>query len=662
MSTEKTNAPANEQMMQRLKQAIQVIDQLEGRLKRELDAKHEPIAIIGMGCRFPGGVYTPEQFWALLVDGTDAISEVPSQRWNIDEYYDADVDARGKISSRFGGFLDEIQQFDAGFFEVSPREAESLDPQQRMMLEVTWEALENGNVLPASLYGSNTGVFVAMSGSDYMMAEAKYVGEEGISAYFGTGNAHATACGRLSYTLGCQGPSFSVDTACSSSLVALHTACMSLRTGDCDGAIVAASNLMLTPDISITFSKAHMLAPDGRCKTFDAAADGYVRGEGVAAVYVKRLSDAVRDGDSVRAVVLGSAINQDGASGGLTVPNGVAQQSVIKQALKNARLEAGAVDYVEAHGTGTSLGDPIEIGALGAVYGRARSSDNPLLVGSVKTNIGHVEAAAGLAGLMKLVLSLEHGEIPRHLHCSNPSALIPWSELNVAVADSHRIWRSVAADGQRRAGLSAFGFGGTNGHVILASAPSKPAAGNFSVTEKAGVEPVARAWHPIKLAAKSPRALADQALSYTHALETLIEAGDADALENLANFAYTANTSRSDFLFRDCAVAADRQSMVQALTKIAAADAKRFEDSIEQLAEPGFLFSGQGSQYRGMGKGLYQSQPVFRGVIDECDALFKGTLESSLIDVLWGDDETLINETQYTQPALFALEMALARL
>ncbi|WP_339073763.1 type I polyketide synthase [Teredinibacter turnerae] len=662
MSTEKTNAPANEQMMQRLKQAIQVIDQLEGRLKRELDAKHEPIAIIGMGCRFPGGVYTPEQFWALLVDGTDAISEVPSQRWNIDEYYDADADARGKISSRFGGFLDEIQQFDAGFFEVSPREAESLDPQQRMMLEVTWEALENGNVLPASLYGSNTGVFVAMSGSDYMMAEAKYVGEEGISAYFGTGNAHATACGRLSYTLGCQGPSFSVDTACSSSLVALHTACMSLRTGDCDGAIVAASNLMLTPDISITFSKAHMLAPDGRCKTFDAAADGYVRGEGVAAVYVKRLSDALRDGDSVRAVVLGSAINQDGASGGLTVPNGVAQQSVIKQALKNARLEAGAVDYVEAHGTGTSLGDPIEIGALGAVYGRARSSDNPLLVGSVKTNIGHVEAAAGLAGLMKLVLSLEHGEIPRHLHCSNPSALIPWSELNIAVADSHKIWRSVAADGQKHAGLSAFGFGGTNGHVILASAPSKPTAGNFSVTEKAAVEPVARAWHPIKLAAKSPRALADQALSYAHALETLIEAGDADALENLANFAYTANTSRSDFLFRDCAVAGDRQSMVQALTKIAAADANRFEDSLEQMAEPGFLFSGQGSQYRGMGKGLYQSQPVFRGVIDECDALFKGTLESSLVDVLWGDDETLINETQYTQPALFALEMALARL
>ncbi|MEN9866425.1 MAG: hypothetical protein RL748_2015, partial [Pseudomonadota bacterium] len=380
-----------QQLTQRLKKAITVIDQLEGRLKKEIDARSEPIAIIGMACRLPGGVQTPEQYWQLLSQGIDAISEVPSARFDINQYYDPDSAAAGKISSRHGGFISGVDQFDASFFGITPREAATLDPQQRLLLEVSWEAMEDANILPERLYGSNTGVYVAMSGSDYMLAQAKYMGEAEISAYFGTGNAHAAACGRLSYTLGCQGPCFAVDTACSSSLVALHNACASLRSGESDMALVAAANLILTPDVSITFSRAHMLAADGRCKTFDAAADGYVRAEGVAGVFLKRLSDARRDGDPIRAVILGSALNQDGPSAGLTVPNGVAQQAVIRQALKNARLQPDQVDYVEAHGTGTSLGDPIEIGALGAVYGSAREPGQHLLVGSVKTNIGHTE-------------------------------------------------------------------------------------------------------------------------------------------------------------------------------------------------------------------------------------------------------------------------------
>ncbi|MDO9235277.1 MAG: SDR family NAD(P)-dependent oxidoreductase, partial [Aquabacterium sp.] len=653
MNAEQKSAIVTEQLTQRLKKAITAIDRLEGRLKKEIDAKSEPIAILGIGCRFPGGAHTPEQFWELLANGDNAVSEVPAGRWDINQYFDDNPDAPGKISSRFGGFLTGVDQFDAGFFEISPREAASLDPQQRLLLEVTWEALENANVVPASLYGANTGVFVAMSGSDYMLAQAKYAGEDEISAYFGAGNAHAAACGRLSYTLGCHGPSFSVDTACSSSLVALHAACNSLRSGESDSAIVASSNLMLTPDISITFSKAHMLAPDGRCKTFDAAADGYVRGEAVAAVYLKRLADAVRDGDPVRAVILGSAINQDGPSAGLTVPNGVAQQAVIKQALKNARINPNEVDYVEAHGTGTSLGDPIEIGALGVVYGRTRPPEKPLLVGSVKTNIGHCEASAGMAGLIKLVLSLEHGEIPRHLNFTTPSPLIPWANLNIAVAATHQVWHEAAPEnkGLKIAGLSAFGFGGTNGHIIVASAPAAGKKTNSADMElNGGSAPAERSAHILKLSAKTPRALADLARRYAAALAL-------DGGMKLADFAYTVNTCRSDFLFRDAAVAADRAGMLLALEKIATASGAGAQGG--NLA---FLFAGQGSQYAGMGRELYASQPVFRAVIDESGSLLCEHLAQPLTEVLWGEDQSLLNETQYTQPALFALELALARL
>ncbi|MGR9053325.1 MAG: type I polyketide synthase, partial [Gammaproteobacteria bacterium] len=583
----------NEQLMPRLKQALTIIDRLEAKLKQELDAKHEPIAILGMGCRFPGNVRSPEQFWELLAGAADAVGEVPPERWDNERYFDANADAPGKINSRCGGFIADVDRFDAGFFETSPREAAAMDPQHRLLLEVAWEALEHANIVPESLYGSNTGVFTAISGSDYMLAQAKYVGEDDISAYFGTGNAHAAACGRLSYTLGLQGPCFSVDTACSSSLMALHSACMSLRSGECDAAIVAGANLMLTPDIGITFSKAHMLAPDGRCKTFDASADGYVRGEGVAAVYVKRLSDALRDGDSIRALVLGSAINQDGASAGLTVPNGVAQQAVIGKALKNARIEAANVDYVEAHGTGTSLGDPIEIGALGAVYGRARPQGAPLPVGSVKTNIGHTEAAAGMAGLIKLVLMLQHGEIPRHLHFTTPSPLIPWHELNVAVAGGAGASAHAPADGARLeiAGLSTFGFGGSNGHVIVAAAP-KTAANRSGETAAAQ-----RNTHVLKLAAKSAAALKDMAQRYADALTH-------NAGIDPTDFAYTVNTARSDFMFRRTVVAADRQSMITQLKKIAE---KESSAAFEHPPEPVFLFTGQGSQYAGMGQGLYAS-------------------------------------------------------
>ncbi|HXA15308.1 MAG TPA: polyketide synthase, partial [Opitutaceae bacterium] len=376
----------------------------------------EPIAIIGMGCRFPGGVEDPDGFWRLLHTGTDGIVKVPANRWDIDRYYDPDPDAPGKMSTRWGGFLQGIDYFDTRFFGISPREAAWMDPQQRLLLEVTWEALEAAGQAPDRLAGSDTGVFVGISTNDYAMLQLKHGAIKLIDAYAGTGSSASVASGRLSYLLGLQGPCISVDTACSSSLVAVHLACQSLRTGECRLALAGGVNVILSPEVTINFSKARMMAADGRCKTFDAAADGYVRGEGCGMVVLKRYTDAVASGDDILAVIPGSAVNQDGRSGGLTVPNGPAQESVIRRALKNAGIKPDQVSYIEAHGTGTSLGDPIEIGALGAVFGSDRNGHGRLNVGSVKTNIGHLEAAAGIAGLIKVVLALRRAEIPPHLH------------------------------------------------------------------------------------------------------------------------------------------------------------------------------------------------------------------------------------------------------
>jgi len=442
-------------------------------------------AIVGYAARFPGAA-DADEFWDVLREGRDAISEVPADRWDVDEFFDPDPDTPGKIATRRAGFVDDVTGFDAPFFGMSTREVRMLDPQHRLLLETAWRAVEHSGTAPTALADTNTGVFVGLATHDYLgMASGDLTFPE-IEAYMAIGTSNAAAAGRISFRLGLQGPSVAVDTACSSSLVAIHQACQALRLGECDLALAGGANVLLTPATMITFSSAHMLAPDGRCKTFDAAADGYVRGEGCGVIVIKRLEDAINDGDRIRAVIRGSAINQDGASGGLTVPNGVAQQRVIAEALKRSGLVAADVDYLEAHGTGTSLGDPIEAQAAGAVLGEGRKAGDPLLIGSAKTNIGHLEAAAGIAGVIKVILSLENELLPAHLNFQTPSPHIPWDRLALQVVQEATPWER---NGEARiAGVSSFGFAGTNAHVILEEAPAQAvqAAG-----DAAGVPPAA---------------------------------------------------------------------------------------------------------------------------------------------------------------------------
>ena len=530
----------------RMARALQAIEKLQAKLSAVEAAKIEPIAVVGMGCRFPGGSNSPAAFWELLSAGKDAITQVPSDRWNAEAYYDPDPDAPGKIVTQNGGFVDHLKEFDAGFFGLSPREAVSLDPQQRLLLEVSWEAMEQGGMVPHQWTGRPVGIFVGISSSDYSQHLAER-DEAEIDAYLATGNAHSTAAGRLSYSLGFTGPSLGVDTACSSSLIAVHLACQSLRNRECEAALAGGVNRILAPAFSINFSKAHMLAPDGRCKTFDAAADGFSRGEGCGVVVLKRLSDAVAQGDNILAVVRGSAVNQDGRSGGLTVPNGPAQQQVIRQAIALAKIQPAQVSYIETHGTGTALGDPIEVGALGAVFGQSHSQEKPLTIGSVKTNIGHLEAAAGIAGLIKVVLAMQHKTLPAHLHFQQPSPHINWDSLPIRVTRQAIAWPSGDSEESRPddsglpdsvfAGVSSFGFGGTNAHVIVESAAK-------SIVET--VKPDDGS-HLLTLSAKDPAAL--QALASRY-LERLAEPG-----LNLRDLCWSAWALRSHFPHRLAIVA-----------------------------------------------------------------------------------------------------------
>jgi myxalamid-type polyketide synthase MxaB len=441
------NAPQNHQEL--MKKALLEIRDLRSRLSALQSLKNEPIAIIGMGCRFPGGVDSPDEFWDLLKNGIDAITEIPKDRQDIREYY------------QYGGFLKDLDAFDAKFFKMTPKEATSLDPKQRLLLEVTWEALADAGFSAEMLFGSNTGVFIGIGDCDFPMVRVRSEALSDIDAYFATGMALCVAAGRLSYLLGLNGPSLSVDTACSSSLTALHLACQSLRNQECRLAITGGVNTLIAPEMFVNFSKANMLSPGGRCKTFDAAADGYVRGEGCGVVILKRLCDAVADNDCILALIRGTAINQDGASGGLTVPSGPSQEAVIRQALANCGIEPDRISYIEAHGTGTSLGDPIEMGALGSVF-CSTPRKQPLIIGSVKTNIGHLEATAGIAGLIKILLSLQHQQIPPHLHFKTPNPLMDWKNLSVKIPTTLMQW-----DTHRIAGLSSFGFSGTNVHVVI---------------------------------------------------------------------------------------------------------------------------------------------------------------------------------------------------
>ena len=647
MTTTHADAPS----LSPLQRAFLALEQARARLAVAEGAAREPVAIIGIGCRVPGAD-DPQEFWEGMLEGKDAIGPIPADRWNVDALYDADPDVPGRIATRAGGFLREVDRFDAEFFGISPREAQGMDPQQRLLLEVAWEALEQAGQPPDRLEGSRTGVFVGMCGSDYAYLQLKSDDASLLDAHFSSGVAHSIASGRLSYLLGLQGPSLTIDTACSSSLVAVHLACQSLRNNDCRTALAGGVNLILSPDIYIALSHSRMLAPDGRCKTFDAAADGFARGEGCAVVVLKLLRDALTDGDRVLAVIRGSAVNQDGASSGLVAPNGPAQEAVIREALERADVKPSQVGYIEAHGTGTQLGDPLEARALGAVFGAQRDSTRPLLLGSVKTNIGHLEAAAGVTGLVKVVLALRHRTIPPHLHFRVPSPHIEWNELLLRVPTSALPWEPI--DGRRIAGVSSFGFSGTNAHVVVEEAPAAPVS----------AEPARRPAAPtclLTLSARTEAALRAVARRYAEAVQ-----GRADA--ELADICFAANTGRAHLRQRATIVARSIEELHSRLLAVADGNpADGVRTARVALRDPprvAFLFTGQGAQYSRMAYGLYETSSIFRAALDHCAQALSPWLARPLLDILFAapTEHAPLDDTEYAQPALFAVEYALTEL
>ena len=606
------------------------------------DALSEPIAIIGMACRFPGA-NSPVEFWKLLEDGDDAITDVPPNRWD-----DSIFDDRDKTILKRGGFIQDIDMFDPQFFEVSVREAKSMDPQQRILLETVWEALENAGQTSKHYSGSQTGVFIGISSFDHVLTEFNALNK--IDAYGGTGIAHSIAANRISYYLNLRGPSMSVDTACSSSLVAVHLACQSLRLEESSCAIAGGVNLILSPLLTYSLSKAGMLAIDGRCKTFDSKADGYVRGEGCGIVVLKRLSDALAAHDQILATIRGSAVNQDGRSSGLTAPNGPSQEAVIQQALVRARVQPNQIDYVECHGTGTPLGDPQEVQALHNVLGVNRSDNQKCIIGSTKTNIGHLEAAAGIAGLIKVVLSLIHNSIPRLVHFEHVNPHIPLTSSYFSIPTKMLDWSK--KDRPRFAGISSFGFGGTNSHVLVSDAPNRS-------YESSALE---RPWHILTLSAKDDEGLKQLSMQYVNCCQL-------DPKDSVPNICFTASTKKTHFSHR---LAVPVQSHGQIIRKLEIFNFGENDPEIcvgevksSDAPKLAFMFSDQGAQYVGMGKQFYETQPIFREALNRCSEILDSRLDQPLLSVIYPDSDdqrSLINETTNAQPTLFALEYAMAEM
>lgn len=607
-------------------------------------AARDPIAVVGMGCRYPGGVRTPDAFWELLRSGKDILREIPGERWDVDAHYDPEVTVPGKMYVRHGYYLDDLDQFDPQFFGLSPREAESLDPQQRMVMEVSWETLEHAGIAPSTLKGGKTGVFVGQYWDDYSAQRIYSTDNREIDRYAQLSALRGMTAGRICHILDSHGPAIQLDTACSSSSLAVHLACQSLRAGESDLALAGGVSLVLAPEHLIGICQMTALSPDGRCKTFDANADGFGQGEGCGIIALKRLSDAQADGDTVLAVIQGTAVNHDGHARTVTTPSGPAQRAMLQEALDDAGLNPHQVDYVETHGTGTPLGDPIEVSAIARVLCQDRTK--PLYLGSVKTNVGHLDSAAGIVGVMKVVLSLQNEMIPPHLNYSEPNRHIPWGDWPLKVPTENTPWQGNG----RFAGISAFGMSGTNVHLIVGEAPQRAAQND---QPDGGLNE-----QLLTLSAQAPGALQDLAGRYASALSNQ---GTTDPVD-LEQLCYSAATGRSHLAHRAAFVAGSQETLAQSLVQFASggmpigATSGTISRRAPKLA---FLFTGQGAQHVGMGKALYNTHPSFRKWIDLCASLLSPHMDRPLLDVLWTDEA--LHQTAYTQPALFAIEYALAK-